>query len=61
MLKNYTMIKTHGGARSKAGRKPVEDKAVQVTIYPKTSIIKKVGGMEKAKVLALNALLKAAK
>jgi hypothetical protein len=55
------MVKTHGGARSKAGRKPVDDKAMQITIYPKTSLVKKVGGIEKAKVILINALLKAAK
>jgi len=47
----------HGGKRSNAGRKKVKDKAIQVTLYPRTSIVKKVGGMAKAKQLCLNALV----
>lgn len=51
---------THGGKRNGAGRKPVKDKAVQISIYPKTSIVKKIGGLKKAKELALIALVEAA-
>ena len=51
---------THGGKRKNAGRKPVKDKVKQVTIYPKSSIVKKVGGEAKAKQIAINALHKAA-
>lgn len=53
-------IMQHGGKRSNAGRKPVKDKAMQVNIYPRTSVIRKVGGLKKAKELALNALILAA-
>jgi hypothetical protein len=55
------MVKSHGGKRPNAGRKPVKDKVVQLNIYPKSSLIKKVGGVKKAKVLAINALEMAAK
>lgn len=47
---------THGGKRKGAGRKKIKDKVIQVNIYPRTSVVKKVGGVEKAKVIALNAL-----
>lgn len=46
----------HGGKRKNSGRKPVKDKAVQLSIYPKSSIIKKVGGIKKAKEICINAL-----
>lgn len=39
-------IKIHGGARKGAGRKPVEDPKVPVTIYVKESIINSLGGIE---------------
>ncbi len=39
-------IKVHGGARKGAGRKPVEDPKVPVTIYVKESIINSLGGIE---------------
>lgn len=35
--------KTQGGARSNAGRKPIEDKKIAVTIYVKESVIEKLG------------------
>lgn len=47
-----------GGNRPGAGRKKVKDKKVQLSIYPHTSIIKKAGGMEKAKIVCLKALEK---
>lgn len=51
---------THGGKRSRAGRKPIADKAQMVTIYPRSSQIKKIGGIEKARELALKAIIMAA-
>lgn len=39
-------IKVHGGARKGAGRRPVEDPKVPVTIYVKESLINSVGGIE---------------
>ena len=45
-------IKTHGGVRQKAGRKPIEDKKKTVSIYIRESIIKKLGGPEIVKELA---------
>lgn len=52
--------KKHGGARKSAGRKPVDDPKIQLSIYPFTSIINKLG-IENAKTIAINALNKAAK
>lgn len=46
----------HGGKRSNAGRKPVKDKKVQLTIYPRTSQVKAAGGKKKAKLVALQAV-----
>lgn len=37
---------THGGARKKAGRKPVEDKKQQVNLFLEGSLIEKHGGKE---------------
>jgi hypothetical protein len=50
------MAKSHGGPRKGAGRKPVDDKKVTLTIYPTQSEIDSVGGIEAAKALALNAI-----
>ncbi len=50
--------KTHGGKREGAGRKKVKDPKVQISIYPLKSQIKKAGGIEKAKALALTAIEK---
>jgi hypothetical protein len=50
----------HGGARTGAGRKPVDDPKVTLSIYPLKSAVD-VLGSEKAKELALNAIYKAAK
>ena len=36
--------KTHGGARKKAGRKPVEDKKQQVNLFLEGSLIELHGG-----------------
>jgi hypothetical protein len=47
--------KTRGGKREGAGRKPVKDKAVQVTIYLKPSVIKALGGKD-----AVQTIMKAA-
>jgi len=35
--------KTHGGKRKLAGRKPIEDKKVPVTIYVRESVIETLG------------------
>ena len=37
---------THGGARKKSGRKPVEDKKQQVNLFLEGSLIEKHGGKE---------------
>ena len=37
--------------KSKAGRKPISDKKVQVSLYIRQSDIQKCGGIEKMKVL----------
>jgi hypothetical protein len=52
--------KNHGGTRKGAGRKPVDDPKVTFAIYPRKSIIDKLG-VENAKVIAINALEKEAK
>jgi hypothetical protein len=46
----------HGGKRSNAGRKPLKDKKIQLSIYPLTSQVKKAGGKQKAKEVALQAI-----
>ena len=38
--------KKHGGKRKNSGRKPVEDKKIQVTIYVRASKINAHGGLE---------------
>ena len=38
--------KTHGGARKKAGREPVEDKKQQVNLFLEGSLIEQHGGKE---------------
>ena len=50
----------HGGARTGAGRKPVDDPKVTLSIYPVKSAIDALGA-DKAKEVALNAIYKAAK
>lgn len=47
----------HGGARQRAGRKPVEDKKVTVSIYPQKSRVDRLG-MEKIKEIAIAAIEK---
>jgi len=49
-------IETRGGSRPNAGRKPVKDKVVTLTIYPRKSAIKKAGGVQEAKRKALEAI-----
>jgi hypothetical protein len=60
MKDQKTTKKTHGGARQRAGRKPVDDPKIQLSIYPLKSIVDKLG-TEQAKVIAIDALIKAAK
>ncbi len=38
--------KTHGGARKKAGRKPIEDKKQQINLFLEGSLIELHGGKE---------------
>jgi hypothetical protein len=45
-----------GGARAKAGRKPIEDKKVPLTIYVRQSVIERVGGKDEAKQIATDAV-----
>lgn len=52
--------KAHGGARTGAGRKPVDDPKVTLSIYPVKSAIDTLGA-EKAKEIAINAIYRAAK
>ena len=42
---------THGGKRKKSGRKPITDKKQTVTIYIRSSVIEKAGGMDNLKEL----------
>lgn len=51
--------KKHGGARKGAGRKPVDDPKMQLSIYPVQSIIDALG-IDKAKEVAINAIYKEA-
>lgn len=46
--------------KSKAGRKPIADKKVQLPVYIEQSFIKKVG-REKAQQIAYDAVVRAAK
>lgn len=55
--------KKRGGARKGAGRKPIIDKSIPITVWIKKSRIKELGGKEKTKqkiydelVLAVNPL-----
>jgi hypothetical protein len=50
--------KAHGGARKGAGRKPVDDPKVTLSIYPLKSAVD-ILGAEKAKEIAINAIQKA--
>lgn len=50
---NKKVKNSHGGARKKAGRKPIEDKKVQVDLYIRQSDIDKRGGIEKIKELLM--------
>ena len=52
--------KAHGGARKGAGRKPVDDPKVTLSIYPLKSAVEALGP-DKAKEVALAAIYKAAK
>jgi hypothetical protein len=47
-FKNKAMEKklTHGGARKKSGRKPIDDKKQQVNLFIEGSLIEKHGGKE---------------
>lgn len=45
-----------GGARRNSGRKPVEDKKLQVNLYIRKSIVEKLGGMERAQLMATDYL-----
>lgn len=51
------MKKSQGGARLRAGRKKVADRAMQINVYPKTSVVKTVGGLQRAKDIALAAIV----
>lgn len=50
----------HGGARTGAGRKPIDDPKITLSIYPVKSVVE-VLGADKAKEIAVNAIYKAAK
>lgn len=52
--------KKHGGSRKGAGRKPVDDPKITLSIYPVKSAIDTLGA-DKAKEIAVNAIYKAAK
>lgn len=45
--------KTHGGKRSNAGRKPLTDKKVRVTLWVNESIVNSKGGLEVTKELCI--------
>lgn len=46
--------------KSKAGRKPIEDKKVQVYIFPRRSMVEAIGGVEAVQEVAIKAVQKAA-
>jgi hypothetical protein len=46
----------HGGKRNGAGRKPAEDPKIAINIYPLTSQVKKIGGKDKVKAIAIKAV-----
>lgn len=48
--------KSRGGKRSGAGRKPIADKKLQITLYIKQSTIERNGGITESKKILLNAL-----
>lgn len=50
-FKNYTV--TTVKKKTNRGRKPVKDKAIQVTFWIKESKVKAVGGMESARSMCL--------
>ena len=45
-----------GGKRKGAGRKPIKDKKVPVTIWMRPSEVKKNGGLKKVKLLMYEAV-----
>lgn len=49
--------KKHGGSGRNQGRKPVEDKKITLSIYPRQSVIDLLG-KEQAKQIALEAIEK---
>lgn len=53
--------KNHGGKRKGSGRKPIPDKKIPVIVYPRRSEIDSCGGDVRAKEIALNAIVEAAK
>lgn len=52
--------KAHGGSRKGAGRKPVDDPKITLSIYPLKSAVDTLG-LDKAKEIAVNAIYRAAK
>lgn len=55
ILRNIKMNKDkRGGARKGAGRKPIKDRKIPVTLWFRPSEIKKNGGLKKLKVLMYN-------
>lgn len=52
--------KNHGGSRQGAGRKPVDDPKITLSIYPVKSAVDALGAA-KAKEVAINAIYRAAK
>jgi len=53
-------VKSHGGARARSGRKPVEDKKVGFTFYVEQSILNANGDMDETKKDCYNFLKKRA-
>lgn len=53
--------KKHGGKRPNAGRNPVKDLKIPITIYIQQSIVDSVGGVEGAKALAVTAIERGSK
>lgn len=51
-IKNMTKKKT----KSNRGRKPIQDKVKQVSVYARESEIEKCGGMDQAKEIAEQAI-----
>lgn len=52
--------KKHGGLRKGAGRKPIDDPKITLSIYPLRSAVDTLGA-ESAKEIAINAIYRAAK